>query len=164
MRKVILLPLFWWLLVACKQPSLHMVQRYDNNPASPILQGVEIPAGKRWIHTSGIVAAIADSSAAPGSRQRFGDTYTQSISIIKRIEGILKQGGMSLSNVVFLRVYVAPDPQKGNQPDYNGWFEAYKLFFNNPQNPVKVARSTLGVQSLVTPDYLIEIEAIAVEQ
>lgn len=151
------------LLFACRQPA-GSVKRYDNNPASPILQGVEIPAGKRWIHTSGIVAAIADSSAAPGSRQRYGDTYTQSISIIKRIEGILKQGGMSLSDVVFLRVYIAPDPQKGNQPDYDGWFEAYKLFFNNPQNPVKTARTTLGVHSLVTPDYLIEIEAVAVEK
>lgn len=163
MKKISIYAVLLLLAVACKQP-VGTVKRYDNNPASPILQGVEIPAGKRWIHTSGIVAAVADSSATPGSRQRFGDTYTQSISIMKRIEGILKQGNMSLSDVVFLRVYVAPDPQKGNQPDYNGWFEAYKLFFNNPKNPVKVARSTLGVQSLVTPDYLIEIEAIAVEK
>lgn len=163
MKKLSLFPVLLLLAFACK-PPVGMVKRYDNNPSSPILQGVEIPAGKRWIHTSGIVAAIADSSAVPGSRQRFGDTYTQSISIMKRIEGILKQGGMTLNDVVFMRVYVAPDPQKGNQPDYNGWFEAYKLFFNNLQNPVKVARSTLGVQSLVTPDYLIEIEAIAVEK
>jgi enamine deaminase RidA (YjgF/YER057c/UK114 family) len=163
MKKLSLYTVLLLLTFACKQP-VGIVKRYDNNPASPILQGVEIPAGKRWIHTSGIVATVADSTAAPGSRQRFGDTYTQSISIMKRIEGILKQGGMTLNDVVFLRVYVAPDPQKDNRPDYNGWFEAYKLFFNNTQNPIKVARSTLGVQSLVTPDYLIEIEAIAVEK
>ncbi|WP_448518411.1 RidA family protein [Rhodoflexus sp.] len=163
MKKLLFYCIILLLATACKQP-VGLVKRYDNNPGSAILQGVEIPAGKRWIHTSGIVAAAADSTAAPGNRQRLGDTYTQSISIMKRIEGILKQGGMTLNDVVFLRVYVAPDPQKGNQPDYNAWFEAYKLFFNNPQNPIKVARSTLGVQSLVTPDYLIEIEAIAVEK
>ncbi|MCS6968913.1 MAG: RidA family protein [Cytophagales bacterium] len=156
--------IFLLFLCAVYDAQGQSVQRFDNNPNSPILQGVEIPAGKRWVHTSGIVAAVADSTAAPGTRQRFGDTYTQSISILKRIEGILKQADMDLSNVVFLRVYIAPDPYKGNQPDYNGWFEAYKLFFNHANNPIKVARSTLGVHSLVSADYLIEIEAIAVEK
>ena len=35
-------------------------------------------------------------------------------------------------------------------------------FFNNEKNAAKTARSTVGVQSLVSPDWLIEIEAVAV--
>ena len=69
---------------------------------------------------------------------------------------------MSLKDVVYLRVYVAADKTKDGKFDYPGWFEAYALFFGTAENPVKPARSTVGVASLVNPDWCIEIEAIAV--
>jgi enamine deaminase RidA (YjgF/YER057c/UK114 family) len=51
---------------------------------------------------------------------------------------------------------------KDNKCDYKGWFEAYAQFFGTKENPIKPARSTVGVASLVNPDWLIEIEAVAV--
>jgi enamine deaminase RidA (YjgF/YER057c/UK114 family) len=56
-------------------------------------------------------------------------------------------------------VYLTPDPSKGNKQDYQGWFNAYAKFFNTKENSVKTARSTVGVDSLVNSDWLIEIEA-----
>jgi enamine deaminase RidA (YjgF/YER057c/UK114 family) len=69
---------------------------------------------------------------------------------------------LSLKDVVYLRVYVTPDAAKGGKPDFAGWFKAYGEFFNTKENPVKTARSTVGVAALVNPDWLIEIEAVAV--
>ena len=63
---------------------------------------------------------------------------------------------------VAMKVYVAPDPQNDHKPDFDGWFKAYAEFFNNESNPNKVARSTIGVYTLVNPDMLIEIEVRAV--
>jgi enamine deaminase RidA (YjgF/YER057c/UK114 family) len=73
----------------------------------------------------------------------------------------LKEKGLSLKDVIYLRVYVVPDPQKGNKPDFEGWFAAYADFFNNAANPTKTARSTISVPALVNADWLIEIEAVA---
>ena len=96
------------------------------------------------------------------SLARYGDTYTQSKGVLSKIEGILKEAGLGLKDVVYLGVFIAPDPNKNNEIDFDAWFNAYGEFFNNEQNPVKVARTTLGVAALARPYLLIEVEAIAV--
>ena len=54
------------------------------------------------------------------------------------------------------------DPAKENKIDVAGWNAAYGEVFNTAANPVKTARSTVGVAALVNADWLIEIEAFAV--
>lgn len=138
------------------------VKRYDN-PSSSILRGVEIPKGKKTFLTSGLVAPLLDSTAKiTDAKKRRGDTYTQSINTLKRIQGILKEAGLGMKDVVYLRVYIAPDKTKGDEPDFDAWFKAYGEFFNNEQNPVKVARTTLGVYRLARPDILVEVEAVGI--
>ena len=58
--------------------------------------------------------------------------------------------------------YLVPDPAKENKIDVAGWNAAYGEVFNTAANPVKTARSTVGVAALVNADWLIEIEAFAV--
>ena len=130
--------------------------------SSPISSAVAVPAGRAWFLTSGTVPPVADESATPGSPARFGDTKTQGAGALKQIEARLKEAGLGLKDVVYLRVYVAADKTKEGKFDYPGWFEAYAQFFGTTDNPVKPARSTVGVASLVNPDWLIEIEAVAV--
>ena len=55
-----------------------------------------------------------------------------------------------------------PDATKQNKIDVAGWNAAYGEVFNTAVNPVKSARSTVGVTALVNADWLIEIEAFAV--
>lgn len=140
------------------------VKRYDN-PSSSILRGVAIPKGKKLFYTSGLVAPLIDSTAdVNDAHKRRGITYTQSINTLTRIRKLLKEAGLQMKDVVYLRVYIAPDTQKGKgtEPDFDAWFKAYGEFFNNEKiNPVKVARTTLGVYHLARPDILIEIEAVA---
>lgn len=135
---------------------------FYGGPQSSIASGVVVPAGRAYLWTSGTVPSAANPNAKSGTRERYGDTKTQAISILKTIEAQLKEKKMSLKDVVYLRVYIVADPANGNKPDFKGWFDAYAQFFNTKENPTKTARSTVGVSGLVDPDWLIEIEAVAV--
>lgn len=137
------------------------VERFDREGSS-ILKGVKVPADKAMYFASGIVAYPKDESKLEGDRERFGDTYDQSISALKRIEEYLGEEELSLKDVVAMKVYVAPDPENGGKPDFDAWFKAYAEYFNNEENPNKVARSTIGVYQLVDPNKFIEIEVRAV--
>ena len=134
---------------------------YYGSPQSAISSGVLIPAGRAVIWTSGTTPAVADSTAKPGSRERFGDTRTQATSILKNIQGQLEKQGLSMKDVVYLRAYLIPDPANNNRIDMTGWSAAYGEFFGTAANPTKPARSTVGVTALVNADWLIEIEAFA---
>ncbi|MBJ6363917.1 RidA family protein [Paenibacillus sp. MAHUQ-46] len=134
---------------------------FYGNPASPISSAVAIPAGVATFHTSGTVPPVLNK-AGKTVYERYGDTKTQGIGVLKEIEKQLKEQGLTIKDVVYLRVYLVADAAKGNKIDYTGWFDAYAQFFDNKSNPVKTARSTVGVAGLVNPDWLIEIEAVAV--
>lgn len=123
---------------------------------------VAIPANAAVVWTSGTVPGVADANAPQGSRARYGDTKTQAISVLTSIEGRLKEHGLTMKDVVYLRAYLVPDPEKGNAIDSQGWNEAYGQFFNNANNPTKPARSTVGVLALVNSAWLVEVEAFAV--
>lgn len=127
---------------------------------SPILSAVAVPEDRAYFWSSGTVPPVLDPDGAT-SRERYGDTKTQAIGTLNRIDGLLKDAGLSLANVVYLRVYLVADQFKDNTVDYQGWFDAYAQFFNTETVP-KVARSTVAVAGLVSPDWLIEIEAVAV--
>jgi len=129
--------------------------------ASPISAGVGLPAGRALFWTSGSVAAPLNKDGKT-VHERYGDTYAQGVSALKNIAQILIGQGLSLKDVVYLRVYLVADTEKGGKPDFAGWFKAYGEFFNNEKNPIKAARSTVAVSALVSPDWLIEIEAFAV--
>jgi enamine deaminase RidA (YjgF/YER057c/UK114 family) len=129
---------------------------------SNISNTVAIPANVAVVWTSGTVPSIADRNAPAGSRARYGDTKTQAISVLTNIEARLKERGLSMKDVVYLRAYLVPDKEKGGTIDTQGWNEAYGQFFNNATNPTKTARSTVGVVALVNADWLVEVEAFAV--
>lgn len=140
------------------EPKEEFIVRYDRPDAS-ILRGVYIPKGKEYFYTSGLVAPIKDENAPTGSEERYGNTYEQSIGTLERIKETISEAGFTMENIFFLRVYMAPD-KEGNI-DWDAWFKAYGEYFNNEENPNKVARSTIAVFALANPDLLIEIEAVA---
>ena len=165
---VLLLPLFLGFS-ACQSfdeteehKKVEKVERFEREGSS-ILKGVKVPEGRDIYFASGIVAYPKDATKPAGDRERFGNTYEQSVSALKRINEYLGEEGLSLKDVISMKVYVAPDPENDNKPDFQGWFKAYGEFFNNADvNPNKVARSTIGVYTLVNPDMLIEIEVRAI--
>ncbi|MEC0207273.1 RidA family protein [Paenibacillus lautus] len=135
--------------------------KFYGSPTSSISSGVIVPEGASYLFTSGTVPPLLNKDGKT-VYERYGDTKTQGIGILKEIEKQLKEQGLTMKDVVYLRVYLTPDAAKNGTFDYTGWFDAYAQFFNTKENPVKPARSTVGVASLVNADWLIEIEAVAV--
>ena len=135
---------------------------FYGNPQSPISGGVVIPANRASVWTSGTVPGVADQDAERGTRERYGDTYTQAASILSRIEGQLEEQGLTMRDVVYIRAYLVPDPENEGRIDMQGWSKAFGEVFGTDDKPTKPARSTVGVAALVVPDWLIEIEAFAV--
>jgi enamine deaminase RidA (YjgF/YER057c/UK114 family) len=131
---------------------------FFGSPTSSISSSVAVPHNYNRLSYSGTVPPLLNKDGKT-TYERYGDTETQAIGILKTFKADLEAKGLSMSDITYLRVYLTPDPSKGNKQDYQGWFNAYAKFFNTKENPVKTARSTVGVDSLVNSDWLIEIEA-----
>ena len=129
-------------------------------PESPIMGSVEIPPGSRVVYVSGTVPDVADPSAPQGSVQRYGDTATQTRSILRRIEAQLRQHHLDLSDVVMMRVFLVAPPGQARM-DFAGLMTAYREFFGTPAQRNRPARSTMQVAGLVDPGWLVEIEVTA---
>jgi len=89
------------------------------------------------------------------------DTKSQTITVLKSIENILKEQGLAMGDVVQMRVYLVPDPATGKL-DFAGMNEAYKQFFGTKEQPNKPVRATIQAGALVAPGALVEIEVVAV--
>ena len=58
-------------------------------PDFPISASVEVPAGSRLVYVSGTVPEAVDPSAPEGSVARYGDTATQTRSVLQRLAQLL---------------------------------------------------------------------------
>jgi enamine deaminase RidA (YjgF/YER057c/UK114 family) len=153
------LPFFALALLAAAPASGQEVRRLGP-PEAPISASVEVPAGSRLVYVSGTVPDPADANAPAGSVQRYGDTATQTRSILRKIEAQLRQHGLALGDVVMMRVFLAAPPGQPRM-DFAGMMTAYREFFGTSAQPNRPARSTMQVAGLVDPGWLVEIEVTA---
>jgi len=139
------------------------VTKLKSNPAALILDAADVKAGTDMIFVSGQLPAPLDP-AKPMSEiksiEDFGDTRTQTISVLGKIRKIIEAQGYTMADVVKLSLFIAADPKLG-KIDFAGANDGFKQFFGTAENPTTTARSTFQVANLVGPYYLIEIEAIA---
>ena len=137
------------------QPVKRMVAE-----GAPIASSVEIAADSRIVYISGSVPDPVDPAAPAGSAARFGDTATQTRSVLGKIEAQLKQHGLGLGDVVMMRVFLVKPPG-AQRMDFAGMMTAFREKFGTSEQPLKPARSTMEVAGLVDPGWLVEIEATA---
>lgn len=127
---------------------------------APIARSVSVPSGDRVIYVSGTTPDPVKPDAAVGSVARYGDTETQTRSVLEKIDRELAAQDMHLSDIVAMRVFlVAPSGQQ--RMDFAGMMRAYLGRFGTPEQPNKPARSTVQVVGLVDPGFLVEIEVTA---
>ena len=127
----------------------------------PIALAVEIPAGTKTIYVSGMGPDIADKTVKPDSPLAYGDTKTQALSALQKIESSLKSMKLEMKDVVKMTVFLVGDPAKGGDIDFAGFMDSYKKFFGGPEHPNLPARSAVKVAGLAAPGWLIEIEVVA---
>src|SRR5512139_491749 len=66
---------------------------------SPIARAVVVPAGHDIVYVSGIIPVPLDADAPAGTPRQFGDTRTQTISILTQISDILAAEGLTMGDV-----------------------------------------------------------------
>jgi len=128
----------------------------------PIAAAVEVPAGKTLVFLSGMVPRVANEQAPRNTLAAFGDTRTQTMSVLQAIEQALQRINLSMKDVVKMQVFLVADPAKENRMDFSGFMEGYTQFFGTAEQPNLPSRSVMAVAGLVNPGWLVEIEVTAV--
>lgn len=132
------------------------------DPKSPIASVVTVPAGYDTIYVSGMTPPVIDDKAVGVAR--FGDTKTQTLGVLGRIEAALKTQGATMADVVMMRVLLVGDPAKGGKMDFAGMMEGYKTYFGTAEQPNKPSRITSQISGLVADGMLVEIEVQAAKK
>lgn len=132
------------------------------NSTFPIALATEVPANATVVYVSGQVPPVVDESADPNSFEAFGNTETQTIGVLKKIEEILTSLDLTMSDVVKMQVFLVGDPALDGKMDFEGFMTGYTQFFGTEAQPNLPARSAMQVAGLVNPGWLVEIEVAAV--
>lgn len=127
----------------------------------PISTTVSVPAGSRLVFFSGNLADVANPDAPKGSVEAYGNTNTQTLSILKKFEKLLAAEGLTLADVVKVNVFMAGDPALDGKMDFAGLNAAYGQYFGSAAQPNKPVRTALQVAALPMPGGLVEIEMTA---
>jgi len=151
------------VLAACGTLNTGELVRHKIPDSSfPILQAVEVPAGYRTIYLSGMGPEVADSNKPASSPEAFGDTQTQTVSTLNKIDSTLKRLNLSMADVIKMQVFLVGDPQLQGRMDFKGLMAGYTRFFGTKEQPNLPTRSTMQVAALANPGWLVEIEVVAV--
>jgi len=133
------------------------------NSDFPIAQAVTLPAGTAIHFISGQVPPTVDKTADPNALAAFGDTKTQTVGVLTKIQDILKGMGLAMGDVVKMQVFLVGDPGKNGKADVAGFMAGYTQFFGGSQ-PNLPARAVVQVAALSNPGWLVEIEVVAAKK
>jgi enamine deaminase RidA (YjgF/YER057c/UK114 family) len=178
-------------------------------PANPFLaNGVATGRAVATYYSSGLGPSGANTAAPSGTPARYIDyaviqrlfpdfqpseaeraagllpagmtiTEAQGLNNMARVQENLAAAGLSLRDVVYMRIYV--DNVEGEaRADYAGWNRAYRKYMANVdlrtgevipsfrpvlfENPTRPARANVEVATLPVAGWLIEIETVATYQ
>jgi|HubBroStandDraft_1064217.scaffolds.fasta_scaffold348320_2 enamine deaminase RidA (YjgF/YER057c/UK114 family) len=157
------------LLAACTVPVTvndatggSQLQRVKNPGSTfPILQAVVVPPGYKTIYLSGMGPDVADKSKTAQTIEAYGNTETQTVSTLRKIEAALKGMNLSMSDVIKMQVFLVGDPQLQGKLDFKGLMAGYTQFFGTTEQPNLPTRSAMQVAALANPGWLVEIEVVA---
>jgi enamine deaminase RidA (YjgF/YER057c/UK114 family) len=160
MRK---LALFLGLSMLLTAAAIADVRRYPlpNNSTFPIAQAVEVSSGN-LVFLSGATPLPANVNAEQGTPAYYGDTETQTVSVLNRIKANLEGMGLEFGDIIKLTVFLVGDPALEDQMDFGGFMSGYTRFFGTDEQPNLPARSAFQIARLGSPLMFVEIEAIAV--
>jgi enamine deaminase RidA (YjgF/YER057c/UK114 family) len=150
-----------WMVLSCGLQAQVVVKHLQPNEKSPIANGVW--AGDTLYLSGQLASPVTPADEVKGTAAVYGDTKTQAMSALSKIQALLKEQGLDMKDVVKMNVFMAGDPDKGNKLDFAGLQAAYTQFFGTKEQPNKPARSAMQVAALAAPWALIEVEVIAVK-
>ncbi|MGR3496229.1 RidA family protein [Citreimonas sp.] len=148
------------LMAASAVQAQDIVRNRTPGSDFPIAQSVEIPPGASVLYVSGQVPPVVNEDAEQGSREAYGDTETQTVGVLERIDAALQAAGYTMDDVVKMQVFLVGDPEMDGAMDFAGFMNGYTQFFGVERGNLP-ARSAMQVASLAVPAWLVEIEVMA---
>src|SRR6185503_17672713 len=130
-------------------------------PSTPGGIATAVWAGDVLYVSGQLASAQTPADTAAGKPAVWGNTQAQAENAFGKIETILKEQGLTMADVVMMRVYMVADPALGNKLDFAGMNAAYNKYFGTATQPNKPARTTVQVAALVNSGPLLEIEVQA---
>jgi len=115
-------------------------------PVAEYAQGVEISGG-RTLYIAGQVALDAD-----GRLVGAGDIRAQARQVFRNIRAIVEEAGGEMTDIVKLATFLT------SMNDYAGFVEVRSEFLPAPWP----AATLVAVSALVRPEWLVEVDAVAV--
>ncbi len=146
--------------VSCGMQAQTAVKRVLGPPTQRF--ATAIWAGDTLYVAGQMAQPMTPADKAKGTPAVYGDTETQTTSVLTTIEKILKAQGLTLGDIVQMDVFVAGDPAKGGKMDFAGLNVAYDKFFGTAEQPNKPVRAAMQVAALATDWGLVEIQVVAV--
>ena len=130
--------------------SAHEYPRPDGLLPNPGYSHVVVASGKRMIYTAGQVP-IDEHGSLVGA----GDLAAQAIQAMRNVGLALAAAQASYADIVKITTYVV-----NYQPEHRAIIgKARAAFFANGTPP---ASTLVGVAALAVPEWLVEIEAVAI--
>jgi enamine deaminase RidA (YjgF/YER057c/UK114 family) len=126
-------------------------------------QRINISSGAPWeaiigysraVRIGNIIEITGTVAADENGPVAVGDAYAQTQFIIQKIEKVLEQAGASLKDVVRTRMFVTDIAQ------WEAYGRAHGEFFGE----IRPCTTMVEVTKLISPEYMIEIEATAILQ
>ncbi|MXO70999.1 Rid family hydrolase [Alteraurantiacibacter buctensis] len=133
------------------------IERVYGSPTARIASMALVPEGSRLVFVSGTTPAPLD----PANPEDFGDTRTQTISVLERIKAALEAQGLGLGDLVKLTVFLVGTPETGGRMDSAAMNEVFATYFGTPEQPNRPTRSTIQIAALGREKMYVEIEGIA---
>ena len=152
------------VMVACGVQAQTAVKRIYSagTPVASQRFAAAIWAGDTLYLSGQMASPVTVADAAKGTAAVYGDTETQAVSVLAKIEALLKTQGLTMGDVVEMQCFLAGDPAKGGKMDFAGLNAAYAKFFGTAEQPNKPVRAAMQVAALATDWGLVEIQVIAV--
>ena len=115
------------------------------NPDLPIAGAVVVPAGYDTVYVSGHIPKVANANAPKGSSEMYGDTKTQTVSVLQQISDLLAAQQLTMADVVMVHVFLVGDPANGGKMDFAAMNAGFVQFFRRRtmgRSPSRSSRPT----------------------
>jgi enamine deaminase RidA (YjgF/YER057c/UK114 family) len=149
------------LLLGCATPAGEMRRQVNPAMTIPIATSVSVPAGAEMVYFSGVLPAVANRDAPAGTPAAFGDTQTQTTSVLQRLKATLAAENLTFADVVQVRVFLVGDLQLQGRMDFAGLNQAFAAEFGTDAQPNRPARTVVQVVSLPLSGAMVEIDVVA---
>ena len=106
--------------------------------------------------------SVAVEGADKNTVAAYGDTKSQTESVLQSIDKTLADLGLEMGDVIKMQVFLVGDPGKDGHMDFAGFMEGYVKFFGTAAQPNLPSRSVVQVAGLANPGFLVEVEVTAV--